>query len=1224
MGSIKRNFFRLAGGIGLLLVFLAALLLLLPRLIERDWAREKIATAASGLIGGTVEVAGSDLHYWPRPHVEIRGARFAIPGKAAGTIRTLTVYPRIVPLFWGEVRVSGLRFDSAAVSVTIPDKVVSAPEKEGAVPAPASLEESVRFMLDAMAGSVPDLKLMLADVLVDISGRDFPPLSFRDIEGSVVLPPSGPDIDLSCTGTLWERGSVTGHFKGKTLVGKGRIVLNGFRPHLLAGSLLPNTGAGISESEIDMDLRVEADGWAKLHAEGDISFPRVMLHRGKRKLELAGGAARGTLVRDGKKTTLALKQISLESPRLMISGNLFLDGEARRSRAVAQAGQIEISSVREHALALAGDVTLVRDIFSIVKAGTIAELAFRAEGETADDLRKFENMHITGTILDGKITVDAGKANLPIDRVLGNLAISRGILTASDLSGSMGKIVARQGTLRMGFLESDAPFRLEADVTADAAELPTLLNRLISSESFRKELSLVTDWKGNASGRMILGETVEALRLRVEADAMSLSAKYRRLPYPLAISGGRLVYRGEEIAVTGARGEMGGSTFSDLSGKVRWTESPSLEIRSGKLRLSLDELVPWARETEGLGEYFAGIRDAGGAAAISVTRLNGPVFSPGEWAFDVSGNVENLSFATPSVPGTIDVAYGNFRASPDTLIFDEVRAKGLDASVSVSGSLKDYRTDLQRGEATVSGRLDQETIGFLYDLGKIPPAFAVRPPVEASGVRLEWQNFALKAVNGDLTIGGGPMVSVDFLRHPGEWVVRNLSLVDEDSSASLSFHRKPGSLDLAFEGRVSRETANRIFVSGSSAGGFLKGDLRASLRFDQPGHSTARGTLEGEQLRFLHWFGIPLFVDTLSLSAEGSRVAVRSAEVLIGDGLVKLAGEATASPDGLAFDLDASADSLDWNSLKEAFKTSEKKEESPAAESGTGKRTSDLPVRGTMRLHANRFRFGRHTVEPAVVEIVYGKPGTTVAIKEASYCGIPFTGTIRTTRGETAFEIRPDAKGGDLDSTYDCLTEEKGRVTGRFDLAGEMAGRIREGEGPLRSLRGKLNFTARNGRIYGTPILSRVLAFLNVTEIFRGTLPDMLKDGLEYLSLSIRGEIRDGSAEITEYVLDGNTVDVVGQGRIDLGTRECDLQMLAAPFKTVNYVIGKIPLLGRILGGTLVEVPVKVSGTTEDPKVSLLHPAAVGKNLLGIVERTFKLPAELILPVLPGEKSEDR
>ena len=68
---------------------------------------------------------------------------------------------------------------------------------------------------------------------------------------------------------------------------------------------------------------------------------------------------------------------------------------------------------------------------------------------------------------------------------------------------------------------------------------------------------------------------------------MSLSAKYERLPYPLTVSGGRLLYRGDEIAVTGLQGKTGESTFSDLSWTVRMTEPPSLEVRSGTFRLSL-------------------------------------------------------------------------------------------------------------------------------------------------------------------------------------------------------------------------------------------------------------------------------------------------------------------------------------------------------------------------------------------------------------------------------------------------------------------------------------------------------------------------------------------------------------------------------------------------------------------------------------------------------------
>jgi len=49
-----------------------------------------------------------------------------------------------------------------------------------------------------------------------------------------------------------------------------------------------------------------------------------------------------------------------------------------------------------------------------------------------------------------------------------------------------------------------------------------------------------------------------------------------------------------------------------------------------------------------------------------------------------------------------------------------------------------------------------------------------------------------------------------------------------------------------------------------------------------------------------------------------------------------------------------------------------------------------------------------------------------------------------------------------------------------------------------------------------------------------------------------------------------------------------------------------------------VSIPVAVRGDIDDPKVTPLEPAAVGKGLLGIVERTFKAPAHIISPILPG------
>ena len=72
--------------------------------------------------------------------------------------------------------------------------------------------------------------------------------------------------------------------------------------------------------------------------------------------------------------------------------------------------------------------------------------------------------------------------------------------------------------------------------------------------------------------------------------------------------------------------------------------------------------------------------------------------------------------------------------------------------------------------------------------------------------------------------------------------------------------------------------------------------------------------------------------------------------------------------------------------------------------------------------------------------------------------------------------------------------------------------------------------------------------------------------------------------------------------------------MLVAPFSRIDQLVRNVPLLGYIIGGTLTSVPVGVSGDIRDPVVVPLGPRAVTSHLLGIFERTLKLPGKLITP----------
>ena len=74
-----------------------------------------------------------------------------------------------------------------------------------------------------------------------------------------------------------------------------------------------------------------------------------------------------------------------------------------------------------------------------------------------------------------------------------------------------GKIQGRDGTLRLGLEGKSAPFHLDMMVHADAAELRSLLLRVVKNDDFRKELSRLRNVEGDLSGKLIIGERIDSL-----------------------------------------------------------------------------------------------------------------------------------------------------------------------------------------------------------------------------------------------------------------------------------------------------------------------------------------------------------------------------------------------------------------------------------------------------------------------------------------------------------------------------------------------------------------------------------------------------------------------------------------------------------------------------------------------------------------------------------------
>ena len=113
---------------------------------------------------------------------------------------------------------------------------------------------------------------------------------------------------------------------------------------------------------------------------------------------------------------------------------------------------------------------------------------------------------------------------------------------------------------------------------------------------------------------------------------------------------------------------------------------------------------------------------------------------------------------------------------------------------------------------------------------------------------------------------------------------------------------------------------------------------------------------------------------------------------------------------------------------------------------------------------------------------------------------------------------------------------------------------------------------------------------------------------------NIKGKLQNNTFTFTEAILEGPAMNIVWQGSIDIAQEKVNLEVLVSPLKTVDSIVGAIPIIRGITGGILIAVPVAVRGDLANPEVVPLSPGAVGGRIFDIMKNTLQAPVKLITP----------
>ena len=1239
----------------LVLIFLIVVVVVFtPRLINLEMVKTNIKEKISNDIGGRITYRNLKLSFFPRPHVVIHRSEISIPDSFTINIQWMRIYPKILPLFRGRLEFAVVRLDYADYSMKLP-RIKEATAKQS--------EKSASFakMLGALTSRVRDLpKLKLPDVnlrikngrvnLVDPFGRKF---KLREVQAAYIHNKNKLDFNIKCKSNLWEQIDFNGSLDPHSFEGLGHIQLSRFRPQTLIAYLFPESELKVSQTRANVTIDLTSDGSGAIKADIKGAIPILELHHGQETLAVKGSRVHGTLEVDETGPRITIKEMGIDYPKLKLDGIFVYDEKLQDIQLSLNGSQIDVGSVRQEALKLAGGSQFIQILFDVIRAGHVPWMTVRVRGQTIADLGKINNIVIEGRMTQGKIFIPGAK--LDLEDVFGDAVIAAGVLRGDKLKARFGSSRCLEGTLILGINKNLDPLNLNIGVQADLSQVPPVLGRIVSDKDFLNELARVRDLKGTAAGFLILGDNLRNLWARVEVSETQLSARYNRIPYPIKMDGGHFVYEGTRIALANFNAAIGNSSFAQLSTTIDWGRAPtSLKAKTQMSKFDIGQFYSWLKSFDTIKKHLASIGSLNGEIVAQNLDIKGPMFNPQKWNFQTKGKINKLILSSRKLPQDLLINQGNFSWQGVQFDFSDVSAAmGRSFVNNISGKANWEKTPMVSARSGLSIFYPEDINPLVFanknrskTLTRFKPrkgklAFermAYSAPITAAPHRQIEFSADVKHINlnskglpetllvdqGQISWRKNQLKFVDFKARMGQSKISHFSAAfDMRKKASFQLNCKSAALFAAeiYPVIASFEKFQPAIKDFSATEGTLvltdvavNGPVQAPAQW----HYDLQAAIQ-EVAVYSDALKDPFTVNSgsfgvsskTSVNVTRNKVAVKPTTIRWGDNHLVLAGEVNISNRDLRLEMEINADGLDWVQINTFLEYIAQKK----AASKAGEQPRNLL--GTIQVKSTNFFWGKYTVHPLEAEITFKRNKVVVAVSRAEFCGIPFRGLLKLADQTLDLYLVPTAADQKLAPALACLTTKNDLATGTYNLNGEILAKAKP-EAITRSFNGKLAFSAAEGRIYRFGLLAKILAILNVTEIYRGEVPDLTGEGFAYRGMSAMAKLQGGKILMEECSIDGASMGIACEGEIDLVENKLNLLILVAPFKTVDRIVEILPLIGGVLGGKLISIPFRAKGDLDDPTVYALPPTAVGSGILGILERTLKLPITIIQPVLTG------
>lgn len=211
------------------------------------------------------------------------------------------------------------------------------------------------------------------------------------------------------------------------------------------------------------------------------------------------------------------------------------------------------------------------------------------------------------------------------------------------------------------------------------------------------------------------------------------------------------------------------------------------------------------------------------------------------------------------------------------------------------------------------------------------------------------------------------------------------------------------------------------------------------------------------------------------------------------------------------------------------------------------------------------------------------------------------------------YDLTIDLNRVNADKLFTAL--DVGReITGNLTLHADLTARGQNISEIKKSALGNIRLQIRDGKLRKFNTLSKVFSVLNVSQLLKFQLPDMVSGGMPYNSITGSIAVKDGNISSQDLFISSDAINISIIGSADIVKEELNVTLGVQPLQTVDKVVNRIPIVGWLLTGKdkdFLTAYFEAKGKWSDPKVSVVQVKSMGKGMLNIFRRVFELPVRL-------------